>query len=332
MKPKHVLVLGGLLAGLTTAALTAAQEPAPARTTDQQKLKDRVDALESRQKADEEKADRAAFEKDRIEQIQQHFEAYYGKAHTTEMRVLEAIVAILTLFVAFAALFGFSVFEQRVQHAVGRATTNLETKFREKLAEELETLKNLNTVRLNQIEDGVNCRTYYNFYFAQGEAAGADGRPGEALDSFRRALKTYKSCKNRGVFAPANGGRVLRHIFATMQKLHKDKFTDEAQKELNDKLYDDLKHELALAALEVNGLSPLVRERMAAQHAPEETHPTTAADTTAHSPGPLQVFRKGKQIGEIEGSDTFRCGGQIPSTPPLEVLCERCAKERGYHW
>ena len=331
MKPKHVLVLGVLLAGLTTAALTAAQEPAPPRTTEQQKLKDRVDALESRQKADEEKADRAALEKDRTEKTQQQYEDYYGKIHT-EMRVLEGGVAILTLFVGFAALFGFSVFDQRIQHAVGRTTTNLETKFGEKLAEELETLKNSNTARLNQIEDGVNCRTYYNFYFAQGEAASGDGRHGEALDSFRRALKTYKSCKTRGVFAPANGGRVLRHIFVTMQKLHKDKFTDEAQKELGDKLYDDLKHELALAALEVNGLSPLVRERMAAQHAPEETHPTTAADTTAHSPGPLQVFRKGKQIGDIEGSDTFRCGDQIPSTPPLEVLCERCAKARGYHW
>ena len=332
MKRKSLLALGVLFAGLATSSLTAAQEPAPPRTTEQQKLKDRVDALESRQKADEEKADRAALEKDRIEQMQQHFEAYYGKAHTTEMRVLEATVAILTLFVAFAALFGFSVFEQRVQHAVGRATTNLETKFGEKLAEELETLKNLNTARLNQIEDGVNCRTYYNFYFAQGEAAGADGRHGEALDSFRRALKTYKSCKTRGVFAAANGGRVLRHIFLTMQKLHKDKFTDEAQKELGDKLYDDLKHELALAALEVNGLPALVRERMAAHPAAEETHPTTAADTTAHSPGPLKVFREGEQIGEMEGSDTFRCGGQIPSTPPLEVLCKRCAKARGYHW
>ena len=326
MKPKHVLVLGVLFAGLTTVSLTVAQEPA--RTTEQQKLKDRVDALESRQRADEEKADRAALEKDRTEQ---QYEGYNGKMHT-EMRVLEGSVAILTLFVGFAALFGFSVFDQRVQHAVGRATTKLETRFEEKLAEELETLKNLNTTRLNQIEDGVNCRTYYNFYFAQGEAAGADGRHGEALDSFRRALKTYKSCKMRGVFAPANGGRVLRHIFVTIQKLHKDKFTDEAKKELGDKLYDDLKHELALAALEVNGLPTLVRERMAAQPAGEETHPTTAADTTAHSPGPLKVFRKGKQIGEMEGSDTFRCGGQIPSTPPLEVLCERCAKERGYQW
>ena len=331
MKPKHLLALGVLFAGLATASLTAAQEPAPPRTPEQQKLKDRVDVLESRQKADEEKADRAALEKDRTEKAQQQYEDYYGKAHI-EMRVLEGTVAILTLFVGLAALFGFSVFEQRIQHAVGRATTNLETKFGEKLAEELETLKNSNTARLNQIEDGVNCRTYYNFYFAQGEAAGGDGRHGEALDSFRRALKTYKSCKTRGVFAPANGARVLRHIFVTMQKLHKDKFTDEAQKELGDKLYDELKHELALAALEVNGLSPLVRERMAAQHAPEETHPTTAADTTAHSPGPLQVFRKGRQIGEIEGSDTFRCGGQIPSTPPLEVLCKRCAKARGYDW
>ena len=331
MKPKDLLTLGVLVASLAIASLTAAQEPAPPRTTEQQKLKDRVEALELRQKTDEEKADRAALEKDRTEKIQQQYEDYYGKMHT-EMRVLEGSVAILTLFVGFAAFFGFSVFDQRIQHALGRAATNLETKSGEKLAEELETLKSSNTARLNQIEDGVNCRTYYNFYFAQGEAASADGRHGEALDSFRRALKTYKSCKTRGVFAPANGGRVLRHIFVTIQKLHKDKFTDEAQKELGDKLYDDLKHELALAALEVNGFSPLVRERMAAQHASEETHPATVADTVAHSPGPLQVFRKGKQIGEIEGSDTFRCGGQIPSTPPLEVLCERCAKARGYHW
>ena len=328
MKPKHLLALGVLLAGVATASLTAAQEPAPARTTDQQKLKDRVDALESRQRADEEKADRTALEKDGIEKIQHHYE----EVHTTEMRVLEATAAILTLFVGFAALFGFSVFDQRIQHALGRAITNLEKKFEEKLAEELETLKNANTARLNQFEDDVNCRTYYNFYFAQGEAAGADGRHGEALDAFRRALKTYKSCKSRGTIGTANGGRILRHIFVTIQKLHKDKFADEAQKELGDKLYDDMRHELALAALEVNGLPPLVRDRIAARPAHEETHPTTAADSTAHSPGPLKVFRKGEQIGEMEGSDTFRCGGQIPSTPPLEVLCKRCAKARGYDW
>ena len=333
MKPKHPLALGVLLACITAAApLTAAQEPAPPRTTEQPKPKDRIDALESRVKADEEKADRAAFEKDRIDKIQQHYEDYYQKVHTTEMHVLEAMTAIFSLFIAFAGLIGFRVFDQRIRHAVSQATNQLERKFEEKLSDEFKTLKDFNAAQLNHLEDDLNSRTYYNFYFAQGEAAGADGRHGDALDSFRRALKTYKSCKTRGLLAPANGGRVLRNIFAAIQKLHKDKFTDEAQKELADKLYDDLKNELALAALEVNGLPPLVRERIAAQPAPEETYPTTAADTTAHSHGPLKVFRNGEQIGQIPPNHTFRCGGQIPSTPPLELLCERHAKKRGYTW
>lgn len=327
MKLKHLLVLSILLAGLGTASFTAAQQPA-----EQQRVKDRVDALEARQQADEEKADRAASEKDRIEKIQQHYEDYYQKVHTTEMHVLEAVTAIVALFAGFAALFGFSIFDQRIEHAVSRATTGLKAKFEEKLAAELETLKDSNAAQLNQLEEDLQCRTYYNFYFAQGEAASADGRHGEAVDSFRRALKTYKSGKTRGLFATANGGRVLRNIFVAIQKQHKDKFADEAQKELGDKLYDDLKHELALAALEVNGLPPVVRERVAAHPAPEETYPTTAANATAHSPGPLKVFRNGEQIGEVEGSDTFRCGGQIPSTPPLELLCKRHAKARGYTW
>ena len=330
MKPNHLIVLGVLAGVITGASLTAAQEPAPPR--EQQKLKEHVDALESRQKADEEKADRVAVEKDRIDKIQQHYEDYYQKVHTTEMHVLEAVTGIFALFIGFAVLFGFSVFDQRIRHSVSQATNQLERKFEEKLTAELKTLKDSNASQLYQLEDDLNCRTYYNFYFAQGEAAGADGRHGDALDSFRRTLKAYNSGKTRGLFAKANGGQVLRNIFVAIQKLHKDKFADEAHKELGDKLYDDLKHELALAALEVNGLPPLVRQRIAAQPAPEETYPTTSADTTAHSPGPLKVFRKGEQIGEIAASDTFRCGGQVPSTPPLELLCERCAKARGYTW
>jgi len=329
MKPKHLLAVGVLLVGLTAGApLTAAQEPASLRSIEQQRPKDRIDALESRQKADEEKADRATFEKDRIDKIQQHYEDYYQKVHTTEMRVLEAVTAIFALFIAFAGLFGFRVFDQRIRHEFSQATNRLERKFEA----EVKTLKDSNAAQLNQLEDDLNSRTYYNLYFAQGEAAGADGRHGDALDSFRRALKTYKSCKTRGLLAPAHGGRVLRNIFAAIQKLHKDKFTDEAQKELADRLYDDLKNELALAALEVSGLPPLVRERIAAQLAPEETYPTTATDTTAHSHGPLKVFRNNEQIGQIPPSQAFRCGGQIPSTPPLELLCELHAKKRGFTW
>lgn len=332
MKPKQALALGVLAGVIAAGPFTAAQESAPARTSEQQKLKDRVDALESRQKAAEERADRAAVEKDGMDKIQQHYEDYYGRVHTTEMRVLEATAAILTLFVGFAALFGFSVFDQRIQHAVGRVSTDLQRKFDEKLVAELKTLKDSNAAQLKQLEDDLNCRTYYNLYFAQGQAAGADGRNQGALDSFRRALRTYKSGKTRGLFAPGNGERVVRNIFVTIEKLHKDKFANEAKKELVDELYDDLKDELALVALEVDGLVPLVRERIAVQPADEETYPTPAADTTTHSRGPLKVFRSGEQMGEIVPSDRFRCGGQIPSTPPLELLCKRCAKARSYNW
>ena len=331
MKPKHALALGALAGVIAAAPLTAVQEPAPPRTTEQQKVKDRVDALESRQKTDEEKAERAALEKDRIDKIQQHYEDYQ-KVQTTEMRALEAVAAIFALFIGFAALFGFSVFSQRIQYAVSQATNQLERKFDEKIVAELKALKDSNAAQLKQLEDDLNCRTYYNLYFAQGQAAGVDGRNQGALDSFRRALRTYKSGKTRGLFAIGSGERVVRNIFVVIEKLHKDKFTHEAKKELADELYDDLKDELALVALEVDGLVPLVRERIAAQPAHEETSPTIAADTTAHSRGPLKVFRNGEPMGEIVPSDTFRCGGQIPSTPPLELLCKRCAQGRGYTW
>ena len=331
MKLKHVLALGVLFAGLAAASFTAAQEPAPARTSEPQKVKERVDALESQLKEANARADRAAVERDRIDKTQQRYDDY-EKARTTEMRALEATAAVLTLFVGFAALFGYSVFDQRIRHAVSQATGQLEGKFDEKLVAELKTLRDSNAAQLKQLEEELNCRTHYNFYFAQGQAAGADGRNQGALDSYRRALKTYKSGKTRGLFAVGNGERAVRNIFVTIEKLHKDKFANEAKKELADELYDDLKDELALVALEVEGLVPLVRERIAAQPAHEETYPTAAADASTHARGPLKVFRNGEQMGEIGPSDTFRCGGQIPSSPPLELLCKRCAQARGYTW
>lgn len=91
-------------------------------------------------------------------------------------------------------------------------------KLKESNAAQVRLLKDEVQKRMSELEDDLNCRTYYNFYLAQGQAAGADGRHEDALDSFRRALQTYKAGKTRGLFATENGGRVVRNISHNMAR------------------------------------------------------------------------------------------------------------------
>lgn len=346
MKPKRLLVLGVLLASVTATALsTVAQEPVPSRTTEPQKVKERLDALESQLKDANAKADRAATEKDRIDKIQQHYEDYYEKVHTTEMHVLEAITTVFALFVGFAALFGFSVFDQRIQGAVSKAIT-----------QERANLEKSNAVQMNQLEDDLvnqitvldkdlTLKSDWQFLFLQGQASIADKRLDDALESFRSAVKHYKLSKPRHVIEASAGVTSISNVFQTLwQQNPEDPDRDaRTREELKSELYDGLKEELAQAALRNMWLGPLVKERkQAAPPAQPETRtaapptaqelPTPTADTIDHTSGPLKVFRNGKQIGQIAPSKTFRCGSQIPSTPHLELLCERHAKSLGYDW
>jgi hypothetical protein len=118
--------------------------------------------------------------------------------------------------------------------------------------------------RLRTMEDDLNCRVYFNFYAAQGQAAGADGRNQDALESFRMALKTYRSGKARDLFTAANGGRIIRNILTAIASLHPDEPLGAARTEFTDELYEGLNDEIAHGAGGIEWASVLVKERLLA--------------------------------------------------------------------
>ena len=281
MKPTYLLALAVFLTSAVAASLTSAQKHAPPQPTEQQKLKDRVDALESQLKEAQGKADRAAFEKDRIDKIQQHYEDYYEKVHTTEMHVLEAITAVFALFIGFAALFGFSVFDQRIQDAVSKATTDLETKFDQKLAQERANLEKSNAAQMKQLEDDLMLRSEYGFEALQALAQDAAHEYAVALNSYRNALRVYKRSKPRQLFVKELGPDILQRTFSAIEKANPANFRETAKEELANELYDGLEEELAQAALTIQWLAPLVKDRKAAAPPPQP-----AALTAASAPAP----------------------------------------------
>jgi hypothetical protein len=127
MKPKHLLALG-VLAAVAAGSLTAAQKPAPPQLTEQQKLKERVDAHDSEIKALKEKADRAAIEKDYIERTQKQHESDYKKVlssqttldHTKTVIEILAYGAALAFFL-YKAIAGYLITQMALTIACKRA-------------------------------------------------------------------------------------------------------------------------------------------------------------------------------------------------------------------
>jgi tetratricopeptide (TPR) repeat protein len=260
------------------APAAAAQKPAPPQPTEQQKPKESAGDFESRLKAAQEKADHA-------ERAQQEAKDYYEKAFQTQVKFLDWFVILVAATPLVVGLFGFRLIDRTIEHSVSKATTDLERKFDQKLGVELKNLKESNAAQMKQLEQSLkeridnlegdlNCRVYYHFYSAQGQAAGADGRHAEALDSFRRALKTYTSGKSRQLFTTQNGGRTIRNILVSIEHLHPDSRAEEARKELANELYNDLEDEIAHGAGGFEWLSALVREKLLERPAIQETYPS----------------------------------------------------------
>jgi hypothetical protein len=97
--------------------------------------------------------------------------------------------------------------------------------------------------------------------FVQALAEGLDERQGDSLLTFRNALRTYKSGKPRKLIEATVGATTARSIFESLRRKHGENFADKAREELADSLYNDLKEELALAALQSPWLTPLINER-----------------------------------------------------------------------
>lgn len=273
MKPKRLLALGVVLVGVTAAAsLTAAQKPAPPQPTEQQKLKERVDALESQLKEAQAKADRAAMEKDYIERIQKEVNAYYEKAFNTQL----ATVTIIALIVGLIGKFGV---DHIVQSKLTEASATLREGFRKELADELQKLKDSNTARLKHLEDDLNQRiekrvaklendTAVGLSYSSALTLAAAKEFTLARDSIRDALKSL--AKNPGGTPPKTIQMMVTHLFLMIKLADPQEFTEHAKKELAADLYKKFENELNAAAVEIPELAQVLKERReAAPSAPK---------------------------------------------------------------
>jgi hypothetical protein len=300
MKPKHLLALG-VLAAVAAASLTAAQKPAPAQPTEQQKLKDRVDAHDSDIKVLKEKADRAAIEKDYIERTQKDTEKYYERAFDTQLKFLDWIVILIAAAPLLVGLLSFRAIDRRIQDRLRHASTQLRTEFNQRLderftelarknADQIEELEGALTKRVQQATQDLTIKDNFQFQFGQGLTMLIDGSFGLARNHFRLALAAYKNGKPHQLFHPAQGIRALLNIFASFHREDQNTQQQKAKTELASPFYDDLHAELAEAALELTWLAAPVRERKEATPAPEsattEAAPVTQPEEPAHPTPP----------------------------------------------
>lgn len=294
MKPKHLLALAVLLAGLAP-SLTAAQNRAPSQPTEQQKLKERIDALQAEVKELKEKSDDAAKERAYVERTQKEVKEYYEKAFDTQVKFLEWLIVLVAAVPIVVGLFGYRTVDRIIDHAVSKTTTDLKERFDEKLAAEVKTLKDSNAAQMKQLENTLTLRTDaverdlgirsgYGFYFVQGLAFGIGQQYAEALDNFSMALEVYKEGKSRHLFPKNVANAILNNIFHTIEEANPKTFKETAQKELANPIYGGLEEELALSALDILWLGPLLKERNQAPLASHPATPTAAEESLSPTP------------------------------------------------
>jgi len=288
-------------------AAAAPQKPAPSPNP-QAKLEDRVNQLEKDLRAAEQKAASAAMEKEYILRTQNHYEAYYKEVFSTQTHILWTIGVTVTLLsitltaVFFlAGRFGFNIFDRRIEMSLQEASAKLRTEFAERLANEtnalqeahaaeLKTLEAALTKRIGELEDSLakritqqvedlETRSNFQFRHSEGLAAGADNRNTAARGSFRWALKIYKSSRPRKLLSKHLGALAATNLFTAIEREDKANFVENAKKELAAEFYNDLGEELALAAVDLTWLGPLLKERKSttSQAAPAESKTGEAA-------------------------------------------------------
>jgi hypothetical protein len=275
MKPTYLLALGAFLTSVVAASPTAAQKPTPAEPTEQQKLKERVDTLESQLKEAQAKADRAAMEKDYIERIQTEAKAYYERAFNTQI----AIVSIIGIIVALIGKFGV---DHIVQSKLTEASATLREQIRKELADELQKLRDSNATQLNSAIEDLRLRSDYAYDVLSGMTSIADHRYADAIGDFRSALATYKKVEFLKQSPADYGMPILNNIFDSIEKQNPAQFSENAKKELADELYNGIPQELALLALKYVKIAPLIRERKDARPsaAPESVTAKTSSPAT----------------------------------------------------
>ena len=249
---------------LLTPLSLAQQKPAAPSPHSQAQLEDRVKELETHLTAAEQKAASAAMEKDYITRVQKQYESYYEKAFNSQMWTLGIMGIILTAVFGLTTKFSMNIFDSRTKSALDAALAQMEKKLGEQNSAQLKALEDGLTKRITEQEKDLKARSDFQFRFVQGMTAGADERYYDARFQFRLALGIYKSSKPRELIEKKAGVSSAGNIFVAFKKENEASALENAKKELADELYNDLEEELALAAVYVNWLTPLLQERKAA--------------------------------------------------------------------
>jgi hypothetical protein len=286
----RILVLGAALAFLSFAVRSEqpqkASRPSP---------EDRIKKLEERTDAAEKAATSAAMEKDYITRSQKLYESYYQKVLNTQMATLGIMGFILTGVFVLVARFSLNMIDERTKTATAQATVQMRNEYARALAKEVQKLWDSNagdikkvkealTAQIAELERNVKDKSDFQINFVQALAVGVDESHGDSMVVSRNALATYKSGKPRNLIETKVGATTARYVFESLRKKHGDNYVEKAREELADPLYNDLAEELALAALQVPWLTPLLNERSPA--IPEPPAPELAVESRSAVPIP----------------------------------------------
>jgi len=249
-----------LLLTANTPAL-AQQKTTPPSPHSQAQLEDRVKELETRLNAAEQKAAIAAMEKDYITRTQRQYETYYQSAFNTQVWVLSITGFTLATLFFLAGRFGFGVFTRQIDSALKETSAQLRTEFVQMLSKETQALREGNAAQVKRLEEDLQAQADFDFQFSQGMSQSVGRQYDDARFHFRNALDVYRNRKPRQPMEKQAGAKSCANIFASFKAQDPAKFEEDAKKELATERYNDLVEELALAALDVPELAPLLKEK-----------------------------------------------------------------------
>jgi hypothetical protein len=308
----RILLLGAALAFISP-AIRSEQSRKPWQPTQE----DRIKKLEERADATEKASSNAAMEKDYITRSQKLDESYSQKTLNTQMWTLAIMVfmgLVLTAVFVLIARFSLNTIEERTKIATAEATAQMRNEYARTFAKELQKLWDSNaadirklketvTAQVAELEQNVNANSYFQIQFLQGLAAASDERAGDPVATFRNALSTYESGKPRKIIETKFGATTVRYVFESLQKRHGDNYVEKAREELAGPIYNGLEEELALAALHIPWLTPLINERISAT--PEPAAPAPTAESRLAAP-PAETFHAAHDLSANEESDSCR--------------------------
>ena len=306
---QRILVLAAFLA-IFSPTLRSEQPQKASRAT----LEDRLKKLEERADAAEKAASSAVMERDYLTRTQKQYESYYQKVLNTQMWTLGIMGLILTGVFVLVARFSLNLFEQRTKLATADATAQMRNEYVRISAKEVQKLWDSNaadgrklkealTAQIAELEQKLKDQFDFQIQFVQGLTASAEERHDASVVAFRQALRAYKSGKPRNLMETEVGAATVKFIFEPLRKTHSENYIEKAREGLADPLYNGLEEELALAALHIPWLTPLINERSPAT--PEPPAPEPGAEPRAAAPAPPVRSVETDWLGDEE-SDSCR--------------------------